>query len=128
VKGAQVHFHFRAKSGKIRDININDKRLSRIIRRCQELPGQELFRYRGANGKTHEITSSDVNSYIAELSGGHFTAKDFRTWCGTLKAFELIQTKGAPEKMTERVWRKRHLEVIRGTAEYLGNTPSICEK
>jgi DNA topoisomerase-1 len=128
VNGSHVQFYFRAKSGKMRKIAFDDKQLSQIVRRCQRLPGIELFCYQDREGKIHDVTSTDVNQYICEIAGGHFTAKDFRTWCGTLHAIELFKKTERANPLSKRGWRRRHLEIIRATAEHLGNTPSICEK
>jgi DNA topoisomerase-1 len=128
VYGQRIHFHYRAKGGKVRDITLTDAKLSRILRHCQELPGQDLFGYKDSNGEVHDITSSNLNRYICRISEGNFSAKDFRTWCGTTHALSLFREIGAAEELKDREWRKRHLQVIRQTAAYLGNTPSICEK
>lgn len=128
VKGAHVEFDFRAKSGKMRHVEFDDKALSRIVAKCQKLPGHELFCYLDADGKSHDVTSNDVNAYIKEISGGDFTAKDFRTWCGSIHAVQMLCSEDRVSGLSEREWRKRHLKIIRGTAEHLGNTPAICEK
>lgn len=128
IRGSHIHFHFRAKSGKIREIDLDDPVLSRVLRKCQDLPGQVLFEYRGDDGLVHRVSSCDINRYIQELSGEHFTAKDFRTWCGTVHAVERILELGELKSAKEREWKKRHIAVVRATAEYLGNTPTICKK
>src|SRR5262249_10329258 len=84
INGRGIHFRFRGKSGKLHEVDVNDRRLARIVRGCQDLPGEELFQYLGDDGRPHPIGSADVNDYLRELSGQEFTAKDFRTWAGTL--------------------------------------------
>src|SRR5262249_28071361 len=86
VNGTTVRFSFRGKSGVRHVVELADRRLARIVRHCQELPGQELFRYGGDDGKPHTIDSADVNDYLREITGRDFTAKDFRTWAGTVLA------------------------------------------
>jgi DNA topoisomerase IB len=86
VSGEELRFHFRGKSGKEHSLGIRDRRLSRIVKRCQELPGQELFRYVDRAGRRRNVGSADVNAYLRALSGRDFTAKDFRTWAGTVRA------------------------------------------
>ncbi len=90
VNGKQIRFSFRGKSGKRHQVEIADRRLARLVKRCQELPGQELFEYLDENGESHGVNSSDVNEYLREISGKDFTAKDFRTWAGSLLAAEFL--------------------------------------
>lgn len=126
VKGSKVSFHFKGKSGKEHDISISDLKLAKIVRRCQELPGQDLFGYRDAEGKVHDITSDDVNGYIREISGGNFTAKDFRTWAGTVQTAVILKKLGAYASQREA---KRNISTaIDSVARQLGNTPAICRK
>jgi len=128
VRGARVRFQFRGKSGVMRDVSLTDRRLSRIIRNCQELPGEELFCYQDDDGITHDIGSSDVNEYLKRVSGESITAKDFRTWGGTIKALELLAALGPLESETQRARKSRELEIIKNVAAYLGNTVSVCRK
>ena len=90
-RGSKVRFRFRGKSGKYHDIDFNDARLARIVRRCQELPGQELFQYLDDDGDVQDIDSADVNDYLRDVTGQDFTAKDFRTWAGTVLAARALQ-------------------------------------
>src|SRR5262249_49139434 len=84
VNGSRMKFRFRGKSGVLHSVDLTDRRLAKIVRRCQELPGQELFRYVNEEGETQTISSADVNDYLREITGQDFTAKDFRTWAGTV--------------------------------------------
>lgn len=126
VEGVKLHFHFRGKSGKEHDINVKDRQLAKIVKRCQDLPGHELFQYLDENGELRTIESSDVNDYLREISGQDFTAKDFRTWGGTVTALNALEQLGVFESQTEG--KKNVVEAIKQTAERLGNTPAICRK
>jgi DNA topoisomerase-1 len=121
VRPGAVEFRFRGKSGIVHEVQVNDRRLARIVKRCQDLPGQELFQYLDDEGQPQPIDSSDVNAYLREASGEDFTAKDFRTWAGTLLAAELLCRIDRPTK-------KAMVEVIRQVATRLGNTVSVCRK
>ena len=127
VEGSKMFFRFRGKSGKEHEIEVRDKRVARIVQRAQDLPGQQLFEYVDDDGLARPVRSEDVNEYIKEISGGEFTAKDFRTWDGTmLCALELAALKAAEETATAR----KHLiaEVVTKVAAHLGNTPAVCKK
>jgi len=126
VDGAKLRFRFRGKSGKDHCIGIRDRRLAKIVRRCQDLPGQELFQYTENGSPPTPIGSSDVNEYIREISGEDFTAKDFRTWAGTLAAAAALQEFGVPSSLSEA--KKNVTQVVKQVAERLGNTPSTCRK
>ncbi|MFN8563159.1 MAG: DNA topoisomerase IB [Anaerolineae bacterium] len=126
VAGATIHFEFRGKSGKEHAIDLKDRRLAKIIKRSQDVPGQHLFQYCDDAGSAHLITSSDVNDYIREISGGDFTAKDFRTWGGTTLA--LLTLAGFDPCEDEAAARKNVTTMIRQVAEQLGNTPTVCRK
>ena len=126
VDGSQLRFKFKGKSGKTHSISVRDRRLARIVRRCQELPGQELFEYVDDDGARHLINSSDVNEYLQEISGDDFTAKDFRTWAGTTLAAITLQEMEPADALTER--KHNLVEAIKEVAERLGNTPAICRK
>ena len=128
VTGARIHLRFRGKSGVQREISFSDLRLSRIIRRCQDLPGQDLFGYRGKDGRVYDVGSSDINNYLKEIAGSNVTAKDFRTWGGTVKALETLLEMGFIEKSSKASEKKRELEVIRKVAAHLGNTVAVCRK
>ena len=122
VSGDRVEFQFRGKSGKFHKARIEDERLARIIRRCRDLPGQSLFEFLDDAGEAQAVGSSDVNDYLKEISGADITAKDFRTWAGTVfVATELAKREGpiGPSHM---------VAAIRLAAERLGNTPAICRK
>lgn len=126
VTGSTLHFHFVGKAGKEHAIDILDRRVARIVRQVEDLPGQELFQYVDGEGERHSIGSHDVNAYLQEISGEEFTAKDFRTWHGTVIAAEALHEAGPAETKTDA---KRHLkEAIERAAEHLGNTPAICRK
>jgi DNA topoisomerase I len=124
VRGATIRFTFRGKGGKEHDIDVRDERLARIVRQVQELPGQPLFQYRDADGRRQEVTSGDVNDYLREVSGDEFTAKDFRTWAGTVAAAMALQEF---TEIDDEAGRKRAIvraiEVVSGQ---LGNTPTVC--
>jgi len=126
IRGGTVQFSFRGKSGKYHTIEVEDRRLARIVKRCQEIPGQELFQYYDAEGARHDVTSGDVNDYLREASGADFTAKDFRTWAGTVLAAQALE--GCPEFTTKRQAKKNLKQAIATVAEKLGNTPAVCRK
>jgi len=102
VNGATVHFRFRGKSGVRHAVDVCDRRLARLIRQCQDLPGHELFEYVDDEGRVHEVSSSDVNDYLREPAGDEFTAKDFRTWGGTVLAAEALRACEACERLARR--------------------------
>jgi len=124
VRGETLEFRFRGKSGKFHNVRLEDARLARIVRRCQDLPGQMLFQYRNAAGAAESVRSDDVNAYIREIAGAEFSAKDFRTWAGTVITASLLAARGPPASAT--VAQAQIAEVIRQVAERLGNTPKIC--
>ncbi|HKD37858.1 MAG TPA: hypothetical protein VKB78_13695, partial [Pirellulales bacterium] len=126
VHGANIRFRFRAKSGKQREVDVTDPRLARLVKRCQELPGQELFQYVDEAGELRPINSSDVNDYLREISGENFTAKDFRTWAATLFAAEALAVEDVAKSaaMAQRIVAR----VIQSVAARLGNTASVCRK
>jgi len=126
VRGPRIAFRFRGKSGKVHEFGIRDRDLSRIVKRCQDLPGQELFQYRDAGGRRRTVDSGDVNAYLRALSGRDFTAKDFRTWAGTVRAAFALAALPAPA--SQRQARAAVKEAIGEVARRLGNTPAICRK
>lgn len=126
VRGGTVNFSFRGKSGVQHDIALADRRLARIVRRMQDLPGQELFRYVDEAGETRRVESADVNAYLKEISAADFTSKDFRTWAGTVLAARALQTLKAGDSPTE-VRRNVGL-AIEAVAKKLGNTKAVCRK
>jgi DNA topoisomerase-1 len=124
VQGSAVRFRFRGKSGRSHEVGLRDRRLAGVVRRCQELPGQELFQYVGEDGEVRDVASDDVNAYIREASGGDFTAKDFRTWAGTVLAYRALRA--LQPGTGEREARRNVVEAIRQTADQLGNTPAVA--
>jgi len=126
IERGTIHFHFRGKSGVRHSIDLNDRRLASIVRQCRELPGQHLFQYVDETGALASIGSSDVNEYLHEIAGEEFTAKDFRTWAGTVLAALAFQEFERCE--TEREIKSSIVQAIESVAKRLGNTPSICRK
>ena len=126
VEGKAVQFRFRGKSGVFHDVTVEDRRLARIIGRIRELPGQELFQYQGDDGEPHAIGSADVNDYLREISGEDYTAKDFRTWSGTVLA--ALALREFEKFDSEAQAKKNIMRAIESVAERLGNTPSTCRK
>ncbi len=126
VDGSQVCFHFIGKSGKEWTTRIKDRRVAKIIRACQDLPGQELLQYRDDGGAIADVTSTDVNAYLRDITGSDVTAKDFRTWAGTVLAGIALQE---VETFDSEAQAKRNVRsAIEGVAKRLGNTPAICRK
>jgi DNA topoisomerase-1 len=123
--GGTVHLVFRGKSGIEQRVPITDKAIARLVLRCQDIPGQELFQWLDDSGERRRIDSSDVNDYLREASGGDFTAKDFRTWFATVDALELLCKRCVSG---ERAIKRHTVEVIAEVALRLGNTPAICRK
>jgi DNA topoisomerase-1 len=126
VQGQKLHFHFRGKHGKEHRIDLKDARVAKIVAKLHELDGQELFQWVDPDGTLHHITSGDVNAYLQEISGGEFTAKDFRTWGGTVLAALCLATAEAAESQTKA--KHAVAEAIRQVSQRLGNTPAICRK
>jgi DNA topoisomerase I len=126
ISGSNLRFEFRGKSGKVHKVDLNDRRLARIVQRCQALPGEDLFQYVDDDGVRQTVGSGDVNDYIREISGQEFTAKDFRTWNGTLLAVAALKEVGA---WTSQRQAKSHvLRAIDRVAEQLNNTRAVCRK
>ncbi|MDE1169755.1 MAG: DNA topoisomerase IB [Verrucomicrobium sp.] len=126
VRGPRIEFAFRGKSGKQHRIEVDDPRLARIVRRCQELPGQELFCYLDGEGRARDIGSQDVNDYLRAASGGDYTAKDFRTWIGTVLA--AVALRELEEVTSASQARKNIAAVVQSVSKVLGNTPAVCRK
>ncbi|MBK9710244.1 MAG: DNA topoisomerase IB [Kouleothrix sp.] len=126
IAGATVKFHFVGKSGKKHIITLSDRRLAKIVKRCRDIPGYELFQYLDEDGNRVDVKSEDVNAYLREISGQEFTAKDFRTWAGTVLAAMALQEFEAVD--SEAQARKNIVRAIERVSERLGNTPSICRK
>jgi DNA topoisomerase IB len=119
---------FRGKGGTEHDVPIEDPRLAKLVRRCQELPGQALFQYLDDDGKRHSIDSGQVNDYLRERMDGDFTAKDFRTWHATVHALALLDKLPLPARRSERARRLCVNAVVREVASGLRNTPAVCRK
>lgn len=126
VKGTMLRFSFRGKSGVEHCVALNDPRLARIVQRCQDLPGQEIFQYLDAFGKRKPVTSDDVNEYLREVSGRDITAKDFRTWGGTMVAAVALRTMGPATSRREA--DRNIIQALDTVAERLGNTRAVCRK
>ena len=126
VNGSALRFHFRGKAGVWHNVDIHDRHIAKIVERCQDLPGQELFQFVDDDGARHDVRSEDVNDYLREIGGQDFTAKDFRTWAGTvlatmaLREFEKFDTKAQAKKNV--------VAAIEAVAKRLGNTPTVCKK
>ncbi len=123
VDADRLRFRFRGKGGRVHTVEAHDRRAATIVRQCQELPGHELFEYLGADGEVRPIDSADVNEYLREAAGEDFTAKDFRTWFGTLLAARVLRA-----QLGARPTKRAVTQAIAATATCLGNTPSICRK
>jgi DNA topoisomerase-1 len=124
--GEKVQFTFVGKKGVHQDIGLNSKRLANIVKQCRDIPGKELFQYYDDKGQRHPIDSGMVNNYIREISGGSFTAKDFRTWAGTLHAIEAFKEMGCSD--TAAGTKKNIVAALDAVAKQLGNTRTVCKK
>ncbi|HEY4101673.1 MAG TPA: hypothetical protein VGM20_12445 [Gemmatimonadales bacterium] len=130
VDGSRIRFHFRGKSGKPHDITMTDRRLARLVHRCRDLPGQHLFQYLDDHGEPQPIESADVNQYLREISDHDFTAKDFRTWAGTLLAAQQLDSSDAAADQDDAGERRATGigSAIAAVAARLGNTVAVCRK
>ncbi len=126
VTPTKIVFSFRGKSGKQHQISLQDRQMAALVRRCQEMPGQELFGYQDDKGQPHHIGSQDVNDYLREIARSEFTAKDFRTWAGTVLAAAALRELGKAESQAQA--KKNIVMAIEATAMKLGNTPTVCRK
>ena len=126
VEGSNVEFHFRGKSGKEHTIDVKDRQLAKIIKRAQSLPGHELFQYYDEHQHLHTVESDHVNAYLHQITGQEFTAKDFRTWSGTVTATCALEDLGPYETQTQA--KKNVVRAIEAASKHLGNTPAICRK
>lgn len=126
VSGSKVRFQFRGKSGVQHELELNNRRIARIVKQCQDIPGYELFQYFDENGDRHIISSEDVNAYLQEITGDEFTAKDFRTWAGTVAAVQALTEVGAFTSQTQA--KKNITQAIKQAAKQLGNRPATCRK
>jgi DNA topoisomerase-1 len=126
VEGSEVRFRFVGKSGKQWSVKIRDRRVAKIVKACQDLPGQELLQYLDEDGVPQDVTSGDVNDYLREITGADITAKDFRTWAGTLLAALALSEVCRFDSAAQA---KRNIRAaIESVAARLGNTPTICRK
>ncbi|RYF73512.1 MAG: DNA topoisomerase IB, partial [Comamonadaceae bacterium] len=140
VRGQTLRLRFRGKGGVMHESELDDPRVARVVQQCQELPGQELFQYMDEQGELHRVSAGDVNSYLKEASGGDFTAKDFRTWHGTVLALELTRAaceelsrdEAAPAqskaKLKATAKKTGAAAIVAAVALKLGNTPAVCKK
>ena len=126
IKGSKLSFRFRGKSGIKHEVDIKDLRIARIVSKLQDLPGQDLFQFIDEEGKTSDITSQDVNDYLREITGEEFSAKDFRTWGGTVLAAMALNHLGKFE--TKKEAKAKIKEAVTAVSKVLGNTPTICRK
>jgi DNA topoisomerase-1 len=126
ITGATMQFAFRGKSGKHHTVRLNDRRLASIVKRCQDLPGYELFQYLDADGQLQTIDSADINAYLRDTTGQDFTAKDIRTWAGTVLAACALWEVGA---CTSQAQAKKHIvQAVDAVAKRLGNTRAVCRQ
>lgn len=126
VDGARVHFSFHGKSGVQREVTLEDRTLAQLVRQCRDIPGKHLFQYIDESGRRRPVHAGDLNAYIAETAGGGFTAKDFRTWGGTLLAAEFLEPHDAEGDAPPG--RKAMVRDVCSVSERLGNTPAVCRK
>ncbi|OGX83232.1 DNA topoisomerase I [Hymenobacter lapidarius] len=126
IEGGDVNFSFVGKKGVAHDVTLHDNRLARLVRKCKEIPGQHLFQYYSTDGQRHALESGDVNEYLQRHSGMALSAKDFRTWGGTVKMVECLESvlREEPELAPDKVVKK----AVKGVANGLGNTPTVCSK
>jgi DNA topoisomerase I len=126
VRGSRFRLSFRGKGGRQHEVGLRDRRVARIVKSCQELPGQRLFQYVNGDGRRQSVTSDDVNEYLRRAMGGDFTAKDFRTWAGTVLAVKALRTVNLdpPQRPPERSL----VRAVEDVARRLGNTPAVCRR
>jgi DNA topoisomerase-1 len=124
VRGARVRFEFRGKSGIRHVVDVDDRRLARVVKQCRDLPGQDLFQYIDQRGRRCDVTSGDVNAYLKRISGENFTAKDFRTWAATVLCATALDELDAADSPTRA--KKNVLKAIEAVAGVLGNTRAVC--
>jgi DNA topoisomerase-1 len=126
VSGSSVRFSFRGKSGREHSVSIAERRLARIIQQCQTLPGEELFQYASVDGAYQDVDSGDINEYLREISGHDITAKDFRTWGGTMLAAEALRALGPAARVRDK--EANIVKAVDQVAERLGNTRAVCRR
>jgi DNA topoisomerase-1 len=124
IKGTSVTFHFRAKSGVMQTIEVNDPAVARIVKRCREVPGEALFQYIDDKGKRQCVDSTAVNAYLREITGRPFTAKNFRTWAGTVLAAQAVC--GLPACTSATAFKRNIVRAVDSVAAKLGNTRAVC--
>ncbi|MFD4836682.1 DNA topoisomerase IB [Achromobacter sp. NPDC058515] len=123
VAGSRFRFRFQGKSGVPHDVTVTDRRVARVIRRCLDIPGQQLFQYLDEDGARRPVDSGAVNAYLRDAGGGDFTAKHYRTWAGSVMAYAALQSRPTAD---ERQARQEAVDVIRQVARRLANTPAVC--
>jgi DNA topoisomerase-1 len=126
IRGDSVRFEFVGKSGKLHRVDVEDRRIAKIVKKCQDLPGQTLFQFLDEQGVRQAITSTDVNDYLREIAAADFTAKDFRTWAGTVLAAQAIAR--CKPATSARMATREIADVVKQVAAELGNTPAVCRK
>ncbi len=126
VNGSEVTFHFPGKGGKLQEVTVRDRHLARLVKKCQELPGQMLFQYKNGDGLYQTVTSTDVNLYLQEKMGQAFTAKAFRTWGATVAAASHLASLPPPE--SDKETQKNIIAAVKHAAAVLGNTPTVCRQ
>lgn len=126
IKGQKINFSFKGKKGIMHNIDLKNKKLARLVQKCKDIPGKELFQYIDDEGNRHCVDSGMVNEYIKEISGEDFTAKDFRTWSGTVSALIAFKEIGYAE--THSDYKKKVKEALEMVASHLGNTSTVCKK
>jgi DNA topoisomerase I len=126
VRGGRLRFTFKGKSGVAHEIQLDDRRLARIVRACREIPGYDLFQYYDEDGERQAIGSADVNAYLKEISGEEYTSKDFRTWAGTVHAAEVLRACGPCRSETEG--KRNIVRAVESVAKRLGNTKAVSRK
>jgi DNA topoisomerase-1 len=126
ISGGRVRFAFRGKSGVEHEVDLNDRRLAQIVRKCRDIPGYDLFQYYGEDGERHPIGSGDVNAYLQEITGEDYTSKDFRTWAGTVLAAQTLQELDKFDSDSQA--KKNIVRAVESVAAKLGNTKAVCRK
>jgi len=126
INGQKMNFAFKGKKGVMHDVDIKSNKLAKIVQKCKDIPGKELFQYYDQNQQARSIDSGMVNDYIKRISGGDFTAKDFRTWAGSVQALLAFRDLGFSETKTES--KKKIVEALDTVAKHLGNTRTVCKK
>jgi DNA topoisomerase-1 len=124
--GTKVIFRFKGKKGVYHDISCGLGKLAQLVKKCKDIPGQELFQYYDENGSHHPVSSDDVNDYLKSITGMHYTAKDFRTWSGSVMALKFLLEKGIYE--TKKECKQNVIDIIDQVSEKLGNTRTVCKK